>query len=145
MSDTQDVRDELGMRLETINLDGGVVRVVPYLSESISPPVAMLAEGTPFTSYKVALDRGTQVYNFVVTVIVSKADQRTAMKRLDSVRDMNGMASVRVALEETGDKTTVDFVNVLDASPATVFTFGTIDYLGCTFPVEASLSDPRFR
>lgn len=148
MSDTQDVRDELQSRLEAISLDGGNLRVVPFTAVSVSPPVAMLAEGNPFTNYRVALDRGTQVYNFVVTAIVSKVSERNATKRLDALRDMNGPASVRAALEVQSG-TVVDFVNVHEASPATVFTFGVapnaVDYLGCTFTVEASLSDSSFR
>ena len=115
------IRDRLG------TIDG--LRVFAYPVGSASPPAAMV--GYPELQYDSTKGRGIDRGVFPVTVLVGKADDRSASDSMDALLTGTG---IKAALEPNLAGA-VETVRVMSAR-AEVVTLGAVDYLGALFDVE---------
>jgi hypothetical protein len=90
------IRTALANNLGTIS----GLRTAAEVPDLPNPPVAIVALNS--VSYDRAFDRGMTSYTFVVTVIVGRAAEREAQRRLDTYIS-TGSSSVKYAVES--DKT----------------------------------------
>jgi hypothetical protein len=90
------IRTALAKNLGTIS----GLRTAAEVPDLPNPPVAIVALNS--VSYDRAFDRGMTSYTFVVTVIVGRAAEREAQRRLDTYIS-TGSSSVKYAVES--DKT----------------------------------------
>lgn len=90
------IREGLGDNLSSI----AGLRVSETIPDNFSPPIAVISLQNIL--YDEAFQRGLTQYNFVVSVIVGRAAERQAQRRLDAYSS-NGSASVKAAIES--DKT----------------------------------------
>jgi hypothetical protein len=90
------IRTALAKNLGTIT----GLRTAAEVPDLPNPPVAIVALNS--VSYDRAFDRGMTSYTFVVTVIVGRAAEREAQRRLDTYIS-TGSSSVKYAVES--DKT----------------------------------------
>ena len=97
MALVSDLRTGISNNLATIS----GLRTSPTLPDNPNPPIALV---TPISvSYDDAFKRGMQTYTFVVSVIVGRADERTAQNKLDAFVSSTGSSSIKLAVES--DKT----------------------------------------
>jgi hypothetical protein len=92
-----------GIRTGIANNLAGIsgLRTAPELPDNPNPPVALVQLRT--VEYDQAFQRGLAVYTFTVTVIVGRAAERIAQRRLNDYCDNTGSSSVKAAIES--DKT----------------------------------------
>ena len=90
------IRTALAKNIGTIS----GLRTAAEVPDIPNPPVAIVALNS--VSYDRAFDRGMTSYTFVVTVIVGRAAEREAQRRLDTYIS-TGSSSVKYAVES--DKT----------------------------------------
>ena len=91
------IRTGLANNLATI----AGLRVAAEIPDNPSPPIGIVALRT--VEYDQAFRRGLAVYTFVVTVVVGRAAERIAQRRLNDYCDNSGTSSIKQALES--DKT----------------------------------------
>jgi hypothetical protein len=97
MAQISDLRTGISTNLATIT----GLRTSPTLPDNPNPPVALV---TPISvSFDDSFKRGMQTYTFVVSVIVGRADERTAQNKLDAYASSTGSSSIKLAIES--DKT----------------------------------------
>ncbi len=112
------------------------LRTAAYLSDKISPPVALVAIET--VGYHGAFAGGDVVHEFTVWVIVSRASDRAGIANLEGYMSQAGTNSIRAALEV--DSTFGGVVSsgfVVDAGPpSSIQINGTATYIACPFKVE---------
>lgn len=73
------------------------LRVVDYLPDQVNPPTALV--GIDTVNYHGAFRNGDATYTYTVTVVVSRASERTAQQKLDAFLSATGATSVRAAIE----------------------------------------------
>lgn len=88
-----EMRDALAANLATIS----GLRTAPELIDNPSPPVALVSLES--IEYDQAYQRGLTLYTFTIIVIVGRAAERTAQRKLDDYLDNAGNQSVKVAVE----------------------------------------------
>ena len=88
-----EMRDALATNLATIP----GLRTAPELIDNPSPPVALVSLES--IEYDQAYQRGLTLYTFTVIVIVGRAAERTAQRKLDDYLANDGEQSVKVAVE----------------------------------------------
>jgi hypothetical protein len=93
MADIGELRDGIAANLATI--DG--LRTSADMPDNPSPPIAVVSLSD--IDYDQAFGKGLTVYNFDVTVIVSRADARNAQNYLDTYCSSTGANSVKLAIE----------------------------------------------
>jgi hypothetical protein len=97
MASITDLRTGIATNLATIT----GLRTSPTLPDNPNPPIALV---TPISvSFDDSFKRGMQTYTFVISVIVGRADERTAQNKLDGFVSSTGASSVKLAVES--DKT----------------------------------------
>ena len=97
MASITDLRTAIATNLATIS----GLRTSPTLPDNPNPPIALV---TPISvSFDDSFKRGMQTYTFVISVIVGRADERTAQNKLDGFVSSTGSSSVKLAVES--DKT----------------------------------------
>lgn len=89
-----DLRTGLSDALSTIN----GLRVYEVLPDNPNPPAATISLGR--VAYDSTLARGCDMFEFTITVIVGRADDRTAQTRLEAYIAGSGSASVKTAVED---------------------------------------------
>jgi hypothetical protein len=87
------IRDGLAANLATIP----GLRTASNLPENPNPPIAVISPQT--ISYDTAFGRGLDTYNFTITVIVGRADGRSAQDKLDEYVSSTGSSSIKLAVE----------------------------------------------
>lgn len=125
-----DIRDGLGKNLATIT----GLRVSLDVPDNPSPPIAVISLNT--VSYDGAFKRGLTSYNFIVTVIVGRASEREAQRRLDTYIS-NGAGSIKLAIES--DKTlngSAYDVLVSEMTNIGAVSLSDITYLAADFAVQ---------
>ncbi|HEY7824563.1 MAG TPA: hypothetical protein VIG24_17105 [Acidimicrobiia bacterium] len=126
-----DLRDGLAARLQTIS----GLRVSDVMVDAPRPPQAVVAPLR--VDYDLNARRGADTYQFVVTVMVSRADSRSAQDQLDAY--VVGANSVKAAIE--ADRTLGGKANtcrVIEMRNYGAIAFGDQLYLGCEFLVEVT-------
>ena len=93
MADIYDIRQGIATNLGTIS----GLRAAPEIPDSPNPPIAIINLDT--IDYNEAFNGGLTRYNFVVTVVVGRAAERTMQRKLDSYCQPTGEQSVKVAIE----------------------------------------------
>jgi hypothetical protein len=131
MSSVSELRQGLATRLATIpNL-----RVSDVMVDAPRPPQAVIA---PLRlDYDLNARRGADEYQFVITLIVGRADSRTAQNSLDAF--IVGDNSVKAAVE--ADRTLGGKANtcrVTEMRNYGAISVGDQLYLGCEFVVEVT-------
>jgi len=131
MSDVGRLREALAEQLSSI--EG--LRVSQVMVDAPRPPQAIV---TPLRiDYDLNARRGADEYQFVVTVMVGRADSRTAQNSLDSY--IVGDNSVKAAIE--ADRTLGGAANtcrVTEMRNYGAIAYGDQLYLGCEFVVEVT-------
>lgn len=77
------------------------LRTSPEMPDNPNPPIALVRPVT--VEYNQAFANGLTRYNFVVVVIVGRAEERTAQRSLDAFCSSTGSSSIKLAVES--DKT----------------------------------------
>jgi hypothetical protein len=88
-----DLRAGIATNLATI----AGLRTGSTIPENVNPPFAIVAPSS--MSYHMAMGNGMTTYNFVVTLVVGRADGRAAQNALDAYCSSTGSSSIRVAVE----------------------------------------------
>jgi hypothetical protein len=88
-----DIRDGIATNLATIS----GLRVAGELIDNPSPPVALVSLDS--IEYDQAYQMGLNLLTFTVTLIVGRAAERTAQRKLDGYMQTTGTQSVKVAVE----------------------------------------------
>jgi hypothetical protein len=88
-----DIRDGIANNLATVP----GLRVAGELIDNPSPPIALLSLDS--IEYDQAYQRGLNLLTFTITVIVGRAAERTAQRKLDGYIQITGDQSVKVAVE----------------------------------------------
>jgi hypothetical protein len=109
------------------------LRTTPTVPDQINPPIAVVVPTS--ISYDIAFARsGGDEYEFVITVIVGRVDERTAQNRLDAYCSGSGASSIKAAVES--DKTLGGKAfdcRVTDLRNYTQVTVGDANYLAAEF------------
>lgn len=129
MANLSEIRQALADSLSSVY----GLRVSATMPDSPRPPLAMVYPDT--ISYDLNANRGADLYTFIVTVIVSRADDRSAQNNLD--RYAVGDDSVKTAIER--DRSLGGVVNtcrVVEMRNYQVILVGDVNYLAVEFEVE---------
>jgi hypothetical protein len=120
------IRAGLGTNLGTIR----GLRVAETIPDSPNPPTAVISLASVL--YDGSYQRGLTTYNFVVSVIVGRASEREAQRRLDEYTS----AAIKVAVEsdKTLDGSAYD-VRVVEMSNIGSISIGDVTYLAADFTV----------
>jgi len=93
MTSIYSMRQALATNLATIS----GLRASAEIPDNPSPPIGIINLDT--IDYNLAMNQGLTQYNFVVTVIVGRAAERTMQRKLDAYSEISGSQSVKVAIE----------------------------------------------
>lgn len=129
MANLSELREGIADRLKTI--DG--LRVSEFQPDAIRPPVAFVLPDR--VTYDLNANRGVDNIIMVVTVVVSRADERTAQRNADQF--VFGAKSVKTAIE--ADRTLGGKANtcrVTEMRNYNQLVAGEITYLAVEFEVE---------
>lgn len=111
------------------------LRTAPYLSDTISPPVALVAIDT--VDYHGALSNADVEHVFTVLVIVGRASDRAGLASMEDYMSQAGASSIRAALEQ--DLTLGGVVSTLivrKSGPPTSVGINGAEYISVPFTVE---------
>jgi len=123
------IREALAEALATIDR----LRVTHFMPDQPRPPVAMVYPES--IVYDLNANRGADTYTFIVTVMVGRADDRSAQNAIDMYAV--GPDSVKTAIER--DRTLGGVVNtcrVTEMRNYQAIPVGDVTYLGVEFEVE---------
>lgn len=129
MASVSDLRTGLSNRLATIT----GLRVSPTFLDSPKPPVAMVLPDRIL--YDLNGSRGADTFMFMVSLLVGRADDRSAQNKIDSY--LVGATSVKAAIE--ADRTLGGVANTCRVTEMRNYAqviIGEIVYLGVEFEVE---------
>lgn len=131
MATLTEIRQGLAARCATIS----GLRTVATMPEQPQPPVAIVQPET--VEYDLNAKNGLTRYNMIVTVVVARADARSAQNQVDAYVAPTGTSSIKAAIE--GDRTLGGKVNtcrVVSVSNYTMLDTLEVPYLGVDFSVE---------
>jgi hypothetical protein len=129
MATLTDVRQALADALSSIY----GMRVSATILDAPRPPVAMVYPDV--ISYDLNANRGADLYTFIVTVMVGRADDRSSQNNID--RFAVGPDSVKTAIER--DRSLGGVVNtcrVVEMRNYQAIPIGDVTYLAVEFEVE---------
>lgn len=99
MASISEIRAGIATNLGTITgLRSNATGTIP---DNVNPPYAIVSPSS--VDYHRAFNNALSTYNFTVTVVVGRVDERTAQRSLDAYCSPTGDKSIRVAIES--DKT----------------------------------------
>lgn len=128
------IRDGLAANLATIS----GLRTVSTLPENPNPPIAVVAPNS--ISYDASMGRGLDTYNFTITVVVGRADGRSAQDKLDTYVSSSGSSSVKVAVESDRKLNgQCKDLRVTAMNSYGAITIGEVQYLAAEFDVVVYL------
>ena len=93
MADINELRTALATNLGTIS----GLRTSTFSPDQPNPPIAIVQLDR--VQYHMDFRNGMSEYNFVIQLIVGRADERTAQRNLDSYCNSTGASSVQLAVE----------------------------------------------
>ena len=99
MASISEIRAGIATNLSTIT--GLRVNSTGTIPDNVNPPYAIVAPSS--VDYHRAFNNALSTYNFSVTVVVGRVDERTGQRNLDAYCSPSGSSSIRVAVES--DKT----------------------------------------
>lgn len=126
------LREGLATNLATIS----GLRTAAEIPDNPSPPIAVVSLNN--IQFDRAFQRGLTEYSFTVSIIVGRAAEREAQRRLDSYASSTGASSVKLAIES--DKTLGGYA--YDCRVVSMDSIGAVQlndatYLGMDFSVTA--------
>jgi hypothetical protein len=125
-------------RLSAVTLvDTTPLRVSKWITDSVNPPCALIAEDEPFKEYDESFEGGAR-YHFRVVVYGVRASEETAQEVIAGLRDSIGSGSIRAALN--GNYSAAYYGVCHTAGPVQRYVVGALEYLGCEFLVEVVTS-----
>lgn len=133
------IRDDIKARLETITgMSAG--RVHDTVPSNPTPPCLIIAPADPFIVYRSSTNSTDLAFD--LTLLVSKAWDRTAQDQLDSFLTDSGPKSIFAAIEGGGGDLdgAVDYATVTDARNYGLITYAGVQYLGCEFAITVAVS-----
>ena len=125
------IRNKLAVNLATVP----GLRTSDYVPDDPKPPVAVVMP--PTIKFDIAMGRGLDELEFIVTVIVGKQSERAAQRLLDSLCAPKGSGSVKTAIEI--DRTlagNVQDLRVTEMRRITSLLIDQITYLAAEFTVQ---------
>lgn len=132
MAQIADIRAGLAKNLSSI----AGLRVAATLPESPNPPIALVSLDSSPITYDRAMQRGMDEYRFTITVIVGRADERTAQNTLDLYCSGSGAKSIKQAVElERTLNGKVDDLRVIDCRSYGSLTINETLYMAAEFSV----------
>lgn len=93
MADINELRTALATNLGTIS----GLRTSTFIPDQPNPPIAIVQLDR--VQYHMDFRNGMSEYNFVIQLIVGRADERTAQRTLDGYCNSTGASSVQLAVE----------------------------------------------
>lgn len=129
------IREGLAANLE--NIEG--LRVFPYVPDSVSPPAAFVAPvPVQFLTFDTTFTRGSDDMTFIVTLIVSRAWDRTGQNNLDKYLAGSGENSVKTAIESDPTLGGAAMSTACESARnyGAEFAFGQVPFYGCEFVVS---------
>jgi len=93
MASLTTLRDKIAANLQTIT----GLRTGGFIPAQVNPPFAIVAPDS--IDYHRAFANGLSTYNFVITLIVGMASERSAQSTLDAYCSPTGASSIKGALE----------------------------------------------
>ena len=132
MASVSELRAGIAANLATV----AGLRTSATVPDAINPPIAVVMPAS--ITYDTAFARsGGDEYEFVVTVIVGRVDERSAQNKLDDYCSGSGASSIKAAIEV--DKTLggkAFSLRVTSLRNYTQITVGDITYLSAEFVVQ---------
>ena len=95
MASIASIRAGLATNLATIT--GLRTNSTGTIPDNVNPPYAIVSPSS--IDYHRAFNNALSTYNFTVTVVVGRGDDRTAQRNLDVYCSPTGSSSIRVAIE----------------------------------------------
>jgi hypothetical protein len=125
-----EIRAGLAANIATIS----GLRVAAEIPDNPSPPIAVIALNN--VSYDLDFNRGRELYNFTVTLIVGRVAERDAQRKLDAYAG-NGERSIKTAVESdrTLDGAAFD-CRLSEMSTLGALNLGEQTYLAADFAVQ---------
>jgi hypothetical protein len=132
MPTMSDLRTRLATNLATIS----GLRTAATIPDAINPPVAVIFPSS--ITYDTAFARsGGDEYEFIVTVIVGRMDERSAQNKLDGYCNPTGSTSIKTAIQSDrtlgGQAFDCRVTNLRNYNQVTV---GDTTYLAAEFVVQ---------
>ena len=93
MTDIQAIRDRIAVNLATIS----GLRTSANIPDLVNPPIAVLS--LEQIAYDGAFNQGLTTLEFTIFVVVSRADERTAQRKLNQFVAPTGALSIKSAVE----------------------------------------------
>lgn len=87
------IRDGLATNLQTIT----GLRASADIPDNPTPPIAIVQLNR--VEYDNAFNKGLTIYNFVISVVVGRASERTAQDRLNAFATPSGASSIKLAVQ----------------------------------------------
>jgi len=110
------------------------LRVSAEIPDNLSPPIAVIALNN--VSYDLDFNRGMTLYNFTVTLIVSRVAERDAQRKLDAYPG-NGERSIKTAVQIERQLGGAAFdVRLSEMSTLGALNLGEQTYLAADFAVQ---------
>jgi len=126
----QDIRAGLETNLQTIS----GLRASSDIPDNPNPPEAVI--GLETVEFDNAYQQGLTIYRFRVTVLVSRASDRWAQRRLDAYSS-NGDSSIKLAIESDKTLNGAAFdTRVVEMGSIGTVSLGEATYLAADFAVE---------
>lgn len=96
MASIADLRAKIATNVGTIS--GLRTSSTGFIPDNVNPPYAIIAPNT--VDYNRSFSSGgLNTYNFTVTVVVGRVDERTAQRNLDAYCSPTGAGSIKIAVE----------------------------------------------
>ena len=131
MATMSQIRAGLADRIATIDR----LRVRDYMPDSVTPPMAVVSPSQ--VNYDLNAQNGLTNYSFTVSLIVVRADARSAQLEVDKYIAPTGEYSVKGAIE--ADRTLGGIVNTVRVTAVNNYTSQDVNdtlYLALDFEVE---------
>ena len=125
-----DIATAIGKALGTAG-----IRYIEYLSDTVTPPVALV--GIDTIDYHGAFAFADVQHDFTVFLILPRASDRAGIALMESYMSQAGTTSVRAAIE--ADQTlggVVSSLKVTKSGPPSAISVGGTEYLSVPFAVE---------
>jgi hypothetical protein len=87
------IRDGLATNLQTIT----GLRATADITDNPTPPIAIVQLNR--VEYDNAFNKGLTIYNFVISVVVGRASERSAQDRLNAFATPSGASSIKLAVQ----------------------------------------------
>ena len=130
MATITQIRDGLATNLATII----GLRTSSIVFDNINPPIAIVEPQS--INFDMTFNRGLDEYQFKITVIAGRADERSGQNKIDGYCSPTGSGSVKTAVES--DKTLGGIVQNLRVSGLSSYgsiTIAEVPYLAAEFAV----------